>query len=84
MTRTIRKYNKRPLRLGPGYCGWISSNKIPEQECISSNISYWYGDYHPWKQWYHIDGWKDWRLDSKRRQTNKRLVRQLFWEYSLL
>ena len=79
MTRTVRRYNKKPMRLGPGYCGWISSNKIPEQDKEYPTI--WYGDYHPWKQRYHIDGWKDWRLDSRRRQAWKaELIRVSYWE----
>ena len=70
MTRTIRIYNKHPLRLGPGYCGWIVSNKIPER------------DYHPWQQWGRMRGWKDWRLRSRRRQENKIILRELWKMYA--
>lgn len=78
MTRTIRAYNKRPLRLGPGYCGWIVSNRIPEQFLFQ----YTTGDYHPYQQWGHMKGWKDWRLDSRRRRSWKRELRMVTNEYA--
>lgn len=78
MTRTIRAYNKRPLRLGPGYRGWIVSNRIPEQ----SLFKYMIGDYHPWQQWGFMRGWKDNRLRTKRRQSWKRELRTIINEYA--
>ena len=51
MTRTLRAYNKRPLLLGPGYRGWIVSNRIPEQNLFKYTIR----DYHPWKQWERME-----------------------------
>ncbi len=78
MTRTIRAYNKRPLRLGPGYCGWIVSNRIHEQDLFK----YMVGDYHPWQQWGFMKGWKDYRLRSRRRQAWKQELREISWEYS--
>ena len=67
MTRTKRIYNKRPIRLGPGYRGWIVSNHISEQDLFKHMV----GDYHPWQQWGFMKGWRDWRLRSRRRQAWK-------------
>jgi hypothetical protein len=78
VTKTIRAYNKHPLRLGPGYKGWITSNKISEQNLFK----YMAGDYHPWQQWGRMRGWKDWRLRSRRRQDWKRELREVTKEYA--
>ena len=78
MTRTLRSYNKHPLRFGPGYCGWITSNRIPEQNLFKYTMA----DYHPWQQWGRMRGWKDWRLRSRRRQAWKRELRMLTEEYA--
>jgi len=68
LTRTLRAYNKHPLLLGPGYRGWITSNKIPEQNLFKYTIR----DYHPWQQWGRMRGWKDYRIRTRRRQAWKR------------
>lgn len=78
MTRTIRAYNKHPLRHGPGYRGWITSNKIPEQGLFQYVIE----DYHPWKQWKFMKGLKDYRVRSRRRQSWKLELRELAKEYT--
>ena len=78
MSHTIRAYNKAPLRLGPGYRGWIVSNRIPEQDLFRFMV----GDYHPWQQWGSMKGWRDWRLRSRRRQAWKAEVRLLSEEYA--
>lgn len=49
MSHTIRAYNKKPLNGGPGYCGWITSNKITtlgEWPNVREVVLY-----HPHAQW---------------------------------
>jgi len=78
LTRTLRAYNKHPLLLGPGYRGWIVSNRIPEQNLFKYTIR----DYHPWKQWGRMRGWKDYRIRTRRRQAWKNELRELTEEYT--
>lgn len=77
MSHTVRAYNKHPLRLGPGYCGWIVSNRISEQDLFRFQV----GDYHPWQQWGFMKGWKDWRLRSRRRQAWKAEISRELSDY---
>jgi hypothetical protein len=86
LTRTFRIYNKRPIIHGPGFRGWISSQKLKAEDLIDplANDLLWptWIGYHPYAAWGRMRGWRDWRLDSRRRQENKRDLRELSWEYA--
>ena len=84
MTHTLRKYNKSPIIGGPGFCGWIRSNKLTGRDISAcgwpwyDNFGPWIG-YHPWRQYSRMRGWKDYRLDVRRRQNKNREVKQRFY-----
>ena len=86
MSRTYRIYNKRPIIGGPGFQGWISSNKLRGSD-ISACGWPWYDSFGPWigydphRQFSRMRGWKDWRIRSRRRQAWKQEVRSICQVY---
>ena len=76
MSRTYRIYNKRPIMGGPGFQGWISSNRYTCEDLryLSKDWAYWCGPwigYDPHRQFSRMRGWKDRRFRSRRRQAWK-------------
>jgi hypothetical protein len=76
MSHTKRIYNIKPIIYGPGFQGWISSQKLKAEDLIDSLANdllwpTWIG-YHPYAAWGRMRGWKDWRLRVRRRQEWKR------------
>jgi len=52
LTRTKRAYNKRPIYGGPGFKGWIASQKIKNEDLRDPDayaLPYWIG-YDPYRQ----------------------------------
>jgi len=88
LTRTFRAYNKNPIIGGPGFKGWIRSQKLTWQD-VQGPVQYeWqrmigpYIGYDPYRQWGRMRFWKDWRLDSRRRQARKYEVQREFKEFA--
>jgi len=79
MSRTHRVYNKKALDGGPGYSGWVVSNKITRLTVDGSPYSFRileYACYHPYAQW-SMKGPVDWKLSKKRRLRYKSELREL-------
>jgi hypothetical protein len=76
LSKTRRIYNKRPIIGGPGYCGWIFSQKLKAEDLIDplANDLLWptWIGYHPYAAWGRMRGWRNWRIRSRRRQEWKR------------
>jgi hypothetical protein len=76
LSKTRRAYNKRPIIHGPGFQGWISSQKLKAEDLIDplANDLLWptWIGYHPYAAWGRMRGWRDWRIRSRRRQEWKR------------
>jgi len=88
MSHTKRIYNRHPITGGPGFQGWISSQKLESADLVLPGsykwqimLGPWIG-YHPYAVLGRMRGWKDWRLRVRRRQARKMEVRAISREYA--